>query len=117
MDKTTLAAMALLFHTMGLESPTRFRDVNKLVTALIKSRTKQPMKRQRPMPVNAFVELFDQLGPNNQLHLRDLRMKAITLLALCAMTTPSDLAPKGKVFKPEDNSSSTMPILVHEVIF
>ncbi|KAH3890209.1 hypothetical protein DPMN_014281 [Dreissena polymorpha] len=75
------------------------------------------MQRQRPMPVNAFVELFDQMGPNDQLNLRDLRIKAITLLALCALTRPSDLAPKGKVFKPEDNSSSTIPMSVHDITF
>ncbi|KAH3807973.1 hypothetical protein DPMN_136321 [Dreissena polymorpha] len=49
--KTTLTAVDLLLYTMGLDSPTRDRDVDKLVTALMKSSTKQPMKRQRPLPV------------------------------------------------------------------
>ena len=115
--KTALAAIDLLFYTMGLSSPTKDKDIDRLVTALIKSGTTQPMKRQRPMPIDAFVNLFENLGSNTGLSLGDLRMKAITLLALCAMTRPSDLAPKGKVFRVEDRSTTSMAMRVSDITF
>ena len=56
------------------------------------------MKRTRPMPVEAFVKYFHELGPDCKLSLKDLRRKTVTLLALVFMARPSDLAPKGVVF-------------------
>ena len=79
-----------------MESPVQNRDIGRLIIAFVKTGTSVPMKRQKPMPIEAFVTLFKNLGDNHCLSLQGLRMKAVTLLALCAMTRPSDIAPKGK---------------------
>ena len=75
-----------------------YPEIKRLITALIKTGTVRPMKRSRPMPVEAFVRYFRELGPTDELSLKDLRRKTVTLLALVFMARPSDLAPKGVVF-------------------
>ena len=41
------------------------------------------------MPISAFYQLFQSLGENEQLSVKLLRMKTVTLLALVLMTRPS----------------------------
>ena len=59
------------------------------------------MKKNKPMPIQPLVDKFETMGDNSKLPMKQLRMKAVTLLALTTMTRPSDLAPKGKVFEPD----------------
>ena len=96
--RTVSAALSLLFEALGKTSPAAHPEIKRLVTALIKTGTVKPMKRTRPMPVEAFVKYFRELGPDCKLSLKDLRRKTVTLLALVFMARPSDLAPKGVVF-------------------
>ena len=46
------------------------------------------------MPTQPFVDTFGQWPDNEQLSTERLRLKCISLLALCLMLRPSDLAPK-----------------------
>lgn len=95
---TVSAALSFLFEALGRASPMVHPEIKRLITALIKTGTVRPMKRSRPMPVEAFVRYFRELGPTDELSLKDLRRKTVTLLALVFMARPSDLAPKGVVF-------------------
>ena len=115
--KTSSAAINLLFQNLGMESPVQNRDISRLITALVKTGTSVQMKRQKPMTIEAFVTLFKNLGDNHCLSLQDLRIKAVTLLALCAMTRPSDIAPKGKLFNVESRSVIPMTMSRDDVIF
>ena len=65
----------------------------------------KPIKRSKPMPIEAFVKYFRELGPDKDLSLKELRRKTVTLLSLVFMARPSDLAPKGVVF-----NSSTLSV-------
>ncbi len=101
--KVTLAAVSFLFEGLGKRSPSHNSDIKRLVIALTKSGTRRPMFRQRPMPITAFVNLFDRLGGNDTMSVKDLRMKSVALLAFVLMTRPSDLAPKAKLFDPKEH--------------
>ncbi len=51
------------------------------------------------MPLQPFINLFREWSDNTGLDLKTLCMKSITLLSLCAMLRPSDIAPiSRKVF-------------------
>ena len=77
---------------------TKNPSITKWCTALIKSGTKEPIKHSSVLPVEAFHHLFNSWNDNDSLSIGDLRLKAITLLALGLMLRPSDIAPKGKMF-------------------
>jgi len=62
------------------------------------------MHRQKPLQISAFTDVFHEMESDDQLTLKVLRMKAITLLALVTMTRPSVLAPKGKQFNVRSQS-------------
>jgi len=115
--KISLAALSSFFQALGLKSPTDSSDIHRLVTSLVKTATKKPMVRQKPMPIEAFVQLFNKMESNEKLTLKMLRMKAITLLAIVCMTRPSDLAPKGKSFDPQTNLLNPTFMSVDDVYF
>ena len=56
------------------------------------------------MPVSAFQQLFLSWGDNEQLSVKSLRLKTITLLALVLLTRPSDLAPEAKLIDHQNMS-------------
>lgn len=58
------------------------------------------------MPVENFNELFTTWPENDTLSVKDLRLKAITLLALTLMLRPSDIAPNNILF--DDISGHTL---------
>lgn len=58
------------------------------------------------------MNYFQSLKDNEQLTLKQLRLKAITLLALTFMTRPSDLAPRAQVFDASDNSVDMCVLLI-----
>ena len=47
------------------------------------------------MPRDPFLMLFSSCPENEKLLLKQLRLKAVTLLALVFMARPSDSAPRG----------------------
>ena len=57
------------------------------------------------MPIAPFRDLFMGWPDNHKLSIKDLRLKAITLLALTLMLRPSDIAPKSVYFDAVSNTS------------
>ena len=52
------------------------------------------------MPIAPFWQLFLSWEPNDELPIKQLRLKSITLLALTLMLRPSDIAPKSVTYNP-----------------
>ena len=76
-------------------------NIHVFVQALTKSGTKSPMQKTPVMPVDLFHDLFNGWPDNDNLSVKDLRLKAVCLLALVIMARPSDLAPNAGVFDQE----------------
>lgn len=95
---TALAALSHVYRALGRHDLTVDEHISRLVTALVKSSTARPMRKSTVLPVDRFVDLFRSWGPNNTLSMKQLRLKAITLLALALMLRPSDVAPKATTF-------------------
>ena len=84
--KMCSAALTCMFEALGKYLPAHNPDIKRLITGIIKSGTVAPMKRSQPMPINSFVDLFHSWGNNEELTIKQLRMKTVTLLALVCMT-------------------------------
>ena len=95
---TALSALSLVYVHSGLCDITKNPSIVRLCSALIKSGTSAPLRHSTVLPIQAFHNLFKTWESNDKLSLADLRLKAITLLALSLMLRPSDIAPKGEVF-------------------
>lgn len=95
---TALAALSIVYNISELCDITKHQSIIRLCSALIKSGTSVPLKHSTVLPIQAFHHLFNTWECNDKLSLADLRLKAITLLALSLMLRPSDIAPKGQVF-------------------
>jgi hypothetical protein len=93
--------MTAMYQVSEGVNPVNSVEIQRLITALEKTNTREPMTRSSVMPVQPFVQLFEAWGENDKLDLKQLRLKAITLLALAIMARPSDLAPKGVTFTAE----------------
>ena len=83
----------------------------------MQSGTIKTMLRQKPKPVSAFHQLFLSWDDTEQLSVKSIRLKTITLLALVLMKRPSDLAPKAKLFDPQSMSRKTVALSVDDVQF
>ena len=115
--KLCSAALNCMFEALGRYSPVNNPDIKHLVTGIIKSGTVIPMKRSKPMPTELFVELFHSWGKNEDMTIKQLRMKTVTLLALVCMTRPSVLAPKGVNFNPKDLSFRSIVLSLDNIQF
>ncbi|GFN95918.1 reverse transcriptase/ribonuclease h/methyltransferase [Plakobranchus ocellatus] len=93
------------------------QKIDTFVKALIKADTKRPAGRTKVMPTNNFVKLFKNWGANENLSLRRLRQKAVTLLALTAMCRPSDLAPRTGFMRDQIrfNDDGSMTVLFYGI--
>lgn len=111
------AAISCLYETLDLCDITKHRDLMRLKQSLIKSGTSQPMKKSVTMPVENFKDLFVDWPVNDELSIKQIRLKAITLLALVAMLRPSDIAPKSVIFDPRDMKCYNNVLLTDSVIF
>ena len=90
---TTTAALNCLYEAFGIANPAATGDISRLVTGIIKSGTQAPRIKTPVMPIVPFRELFSSWN-NDTIPIKQLRLKAITLLALTFMLRPSDIAPK-----------------------
>ena len=117
MIKTCSAAVNYLFDALGKNSPVRNLDVQRLISGIIKSGTVLPMKHSQPMPIGPFIKLFHLWGTNEDIPLKNLRMKTVTLIALTCMTRPSDLAPKGIHLDPKDLSIHNIILSLDNIQF
>lgn len=104
--RTASAAIGHLYKAKGLENIVQDESLQRLITALIKSGTECPMTRSKVMPVENFHDLFTTWPENETLSVKDLRLKALTLLALTLMLRPSDIAPNSVLF--DDSSGLTL---------
>ena len=91
-------------------------EIYKLLIALTKGSTSQPMNISKVMPISAFMELFKR-WPGNHYLLSDLCLKCVTLLALAAMLRPSDAAQKGKVFNQQSGRFDNLILSTHNIFF
>jgi len=98
--KSDVAAINCMYDAVGLSSPAKCSDISRLQVALTKSATTVPAIRTPIMPLEPFFKLFTSWPVNSALSIQDLRLKAITLMAITFMARPSDLAPKGVAFDP-----------------
>ena len=73
-------------------------DVLSLVSALVKSGTKHSLQKSRVLPPGELYAMFLSWEDNENLKLKQLRMKCIALLALSFMLRPSDIVPKGVTY-------------------
>jgi site-specific recombinase XerD len=104
------AAISKAYEALGKASPAKCADVQALAIGLVKAGTQTPRTKSTVMPIAPFNALFTSWSSNAQLTTKQLRLKAITLLALTLMLRPSDAAPRAMVFDPETNTE-------HKVIF
>ncbi len=95
--KSTSAAIGCYYEAFNKPNPCLNGHMQRLIHGLVKSGTWRPMYRSKIMPVTAFTQLFEAWPANEDLTIRNLRLKAITLMALAFMARPSDFAPKGVV--------------------
>jgi len=91
---TTIAALGHLYTVKGICNVVDSPEIRLLITGLVKSGTIAPMVRSKVMPVQKFNGLFSSWPENVYLEVKNLRLKAICLLALALMLRPSDIAPK-----------------------
>lgn len=103
------AAIGNLYKVRGYDNPLENEVFKMLCDALVKSHSTAPMSYSKVMPTDAFSSLFRGWPSNEELDVRKLRLKAITLLALTAMLRPSDIAPKAEYKDP--TSGRTLPIV------
>lgn len=92
----TLAALVCLFNAVGAPQTMANGLLQKLVDGIIKSCTVAPMLQTPVMPIDAFHSLFQKWPEDKDLAIKDLRMKAICLLAIVFMLRPSDIAPHAR---------------------
>ena len=78
-------------------------------------RTVLPRIKTPAMPLQPFRELSNRWPQNDGLSIKDLRLKAICLLAIAFMLRPSDIAPRG-VHETEDGYVH-ITFSIHQVRF
>ena len=96
---TACAAIGHLYESIGTKNLMQTSEIKLLIQGLIKAGTEAPMRISKVMPVEAFCELFSSWSENEGLTIKELRLKAVTLLALTVMLRPSDIAPKSVIYQ------------------
>lgn len=115
--KCATSAISALYDALGMDSPSRTTEIQRLISALVKSGTTMGMNRSSVMPIQPFTELFLAWPDNQTLSLKDLRAKCITLLALTLMLRPSDIAPKSVQYDCDNNISMRLVFQESQVTF
>ncbi|XP_053404917.1 uncharacterized protein LOC128558753 [Mercenaria mercenaria] len=113
----TSAAITFLFEALGKSSPMHNPDIRRLIVGLVKTGTKKPMKRNSPMPIQPFVDLFHKWGDNASLTLKQLRQKTLTIMAFTFMARPSDLAPRSEILNSDSSSLESIVLSLTDVTF
>lgn len=93
------AAISALYEAFELDNPARDPFIVRLLQAVVKGGTREPMARSAVMDINAFVRLFQSWPDNAELSTKQLRLKTITLLSIALMLRPSDVAPLAKKYE------------------
>ena len=92
MLKSIQAALTHYFMATSDSNPFD-NDLRNFMTALKKHYTRHAAGRTMIMPIKPISDLFSSWPDNEQLTIKQLRQKTISLLSLGMMARPSDLAP------------------------
>ena len=92
-------------------------DLSYLITALVKSGTKDSLRKSNVIPCEPINNMLRGLGLNSDMSIKHLRMKCIVLLAITFMLRPSDIAPKSVHFDPTNNQTKGTIFSTNEVEF
>ena len=112
------AAISNLYKACGLVDLTASMDIRMFASkALVKAYSTVPMSRSSVMPVSAFTSMYMAWADDDKLSVKDLRLKALTLLALALMLRPSDVAPRGQVLNPSTNKPESLLFTTDNVTF
>ena len=117
MLRNATAAISHLYTSLGVSDLTKAHAISLLVTSLIKSGTCEPMRTTRSCLLEGLWTCFPPGRPMTLLTIKMLRLKAITLLALCLMLRPSDIAPKAVFQRPDSSETHAMPFSTEHVKF
>ena len=109
------AAISCLYESFGYKSHMNI-DIALLKSALVKSGTKLPAQRTPVMPCVPLYRLF-QSWKDTHLSVKLMRVRAISLLALCCMTRPSDLAPKCAYVDSVSHEVVPLTLSMNQVVF
>ena len=90
---TIIAALNYLYRVLDIKNPCD-DNIYMLQTALVKSFTRIARTTVNILPREPFNVLFLNWPSDNELTIKRLRIKVITLLAFTFMLRPSDIAPK-----------------------
>lgn len=82
---SALAAIHLAFDALELPSQIRNPFGSRFVDALVKSGTRAPMTKSTVLPIPRLMDIFLKWPDNDELSLKQLRMKAVCLLSITAM--------------------------------
>jgi hypothetical protein len=96
---TASASVTHLYKCLDMDNVLESAEIKLLIQGLIKAGTTEPICKSKVMPVKAFHDVFVDWPDNDQLAVKDLRLKTIALLGLTAMLRPSDIAPKSIVYE------------------
>lgn len=83
--KVTHAALSALYEARGQVIPVNVQDLHTSLMTAVKLCTTDAVERSSVMPVETLKQLFASWGINSELSVRQLRMKAVTLLTLTAL--------------------------------
>ncbi len=102
--KVCYFAIKKYYSVNALDSCIFDKDLDDLISGLVKSSDLSPIKRSKAMPIEPFIKLICIWGDNSKLQLSTLRNKTLLLLALSLMLRPSDVAPHAKVYIPQSDT-------------
>jgi hypothetical protein len=115
---TTLATIGCLMDSLGWANPVKHGYLSKMVDGLTKTATLKPMLKTKVLPIQPFVTLFsDSRWTTSSVTVKDLRMRAICLLALVLMARPSDFDPQARTYDPNTGLLEQVVLSEDQVIF
>jgi len=117
MLKCARSALVALYSGMDIGYIAQDPTLIMLCTSLVKAGTSTAMKRSHVMPVEAFTDLFRNWTDNENLSIKDLRLKTICLFAIAAMLRPSDIAPKSVYYDPATNTEKRITFNANQIDF
>lgn len=111
------AALGAVYQACDVCDLTVDPMIARLSTAIVKSGTRAPMRRSCVMDIAAFVRMFRSWQGNDALSVKQLRLKAITLLAIALMLRPSDIAPLARCYDSESGMSARFVMSTDQITF
>lgn len=98
--KTTISALQHLYNALDQPIPLTCEEITLLKSVLVKSGAAVPMSKSVVIPFRSVSAMFLSWEPNEKIPIKQLRLKAITLLALNLMLRPSDIVLKSMMYNP-----------------